>query len=78
MFFGYFEVFNEFPNSLNSCEDRVLSSEWMLSEENFKSSLILMLFCIKVAERAGKLIEVIVEYINVVSELSFHLIFRFF
>lgn len=78
MFFGYFEVFDEFSNSLNSCEDRVLSSEWMFPEENFKSSLILMLFCVKIAERAGKLIEVIVEYINVVGELSFHLISRFF
>lgn len=72
MLFGDFETVDKLSDSFQACEDGVLSSKGMFPKEDFKGRLILMLFGIKIAERAGELVQVVKEDVNSLAELSFH------
>ena len=72
MLFGKLEATDEFPNSLDSCEDSVLAAKRMFSEENLESSFVFMFVGFEVGERASELVEVIEQQINVVGLFFFH------
>lgn len=74
MLFGDFEVVYKLSDGFKACEDGILPSEGMFPKEDFKGGLILMLFCIKIAERAGELVQIIKEDVNSLAELPFHCI----
>ena len=73
MFFGDFEGVQELSDSLKACEDGILPAKGMFSEENLKGGLILVFVGLEVSKRAGKLIEIVVENIDVIALSSFHL-----
>ena len=72
MLFGELKTTNEFPNSLDSCKDSVLTAKRMFSEENLESSFVFMFFGFEVGEWASELIEVIEQQIDVVGLFLFH------
>ena len=67
MLISQLERTNKFPDSLYPSKNGVLTIERMLPEEDFKGSLVLMLLCLIVSQRASELVEIVEEQIYVVA-----------
>jgi hypothetical protein len=67
-----FKAVDEIPDCLKSSKDDIVSTKRMLSEKYFKSSLVLMFFCLKIAKGACELVKVVVENVYVVSLIFLH------
>ena len=60
------EILNEVPDSLKASKDDILPTEGILPEENLEGCLILVLVVLEVGVRAGELVEVVEEKVNLV------------
>ena len=72
MFFCDCERVNKFTDCFESGEYGVLPAKRMLSEEDFKGGFIFVFIGLEIAEGACELVKVIVEDINLIERLGFH------